>query len=394
MTKGNIDRVIWIVLDSVGMGEMPDAKDFGDVGVNTIGNVSKALGGLKVPNMESLGLGNIDGIKGVNRVDYPKGCFARFAEASRGKDTTTGHWEMSGVISDVPFPTYPEGFPQDIIEAFEKATGRKVIGNKPASGTEILNELGEEHMKTGKVIVYTSADSVFQIAAHEEVVPLEELYKMCEIARNILVEPHAVARVIARPFVGKPGAFTRTPNRRDFSLVPPYETILDKMKKAGYNVMAVGKIEDIFSGKGITEAVHTKDNMDGVDKTLEYMKEDKKGLIFTNLVDFDMKWGHRNDYKAYGKGLEDFDARLPEILNAMKDTDVLFITADHGCDPTTPGTDHTREYVPFIACGKALKEGVNLGTRHTFADMGQTLADIFETESIQNGKSFLTEVIK
>lgn len=388
-----IDRVIWVVLDSVGMGEMPDSKDYGDVGVNTIGNVSKALGGLKLPNLEALGLGNIEGISGVNSVGAPKGCYARLAEASKGKDTTTGHWEMSGIISETPFPTYPNGFPKEIIDAFVKAAGRDILGNKPASGTEILDELGEEHMKTGKVIVYTSADSVFQIAAHEEIVPLEELYRMCEAARNILVEEHAVARVIARPFLGKPGAFTRTPNRRDFSLVPPYDTILDKMKKIGCNIMAVGKIEDIFSGKGITEAVHTKDNMDGVNKTLEYMKEDKKGLIFTNLVDFDMKWGHRNDYKAYGKGLEDFDVRLPEILNAMGEKDILLITADHGCDPTTPGTDHTREYVPFLAFGKALKEGVNLGTRSSFADIGQTLAEVFNTEKLQNGESFLKEIL-
>lgn len=394
MNNGKIDRIIWIVLDSVGMGAMPDAELFGDFGVNTIGNVSKALGGLKVPNMESIGLGNIDEIQGLNKVASPKGCYGRFAEASRGKDTTTGHWEMAGVVSMVPFPTYPSGFPEDIIKAFEEATGRKVIGNKPASGTEIIEELGEEHMKTGKVIVYTSADSVFQIAAHEEVVPLEELYNMCRLARKILVNEHAVARVIARPFIGKPGSFTRTPNRRDFSLLPPHDTVLDKLKKDGYHVMAVGKIEDIFSGQGVTEAVHTKDNMDGVDKTLDYMKENKKGLIFTNLVDFDMKWGHRNDYKAYGKGLEDFDARLPEILNAMTDTDVLFITADHGCDPTTPGTDHTREYVPFLAFGKSLKENVNLGTRTTFSDIGQTIAEIFGTEKVQNGESFYKEIVK
>lgn len=394
MLNTNIDRIIWIVLDSVGMGAMPDAELFGDIGVNTIGNVSKALGGLKVPNMEALGLGNIDEIQGLKKVDGPKGCFGRLMEASRGKDTTTGHWEMAGVVSMVPFPTYPNGFPEDIIKAFEKATGREIIGNKPASGTVILDELGEEHIKTGKVIVYTSGDSVFQIAAHEDVVPLEELYKMCKIAREILVDDHAVARVIARPFIGKPGAFIRTPNRRDFSLLPPHDTVLDKLKKANYNVMAVGKIEDIFSAQGITEAVHTTDNMDGVDKTLDYMKESKKGVIFTNLVDFDMKWGHRRDYKAYGKGLEDFDARLPEILNAMKDTDVLFITADHGCDPTSQGTDHTREYVPFLAYGKNLKENVNLGTRNTFADIGQTIAEIFGTEKIQNGESFLKEIVR
>ncbi|EOC99864.1 phosphopentomutase [Caldisalinibacter kiritimatiensis] len=389
-----IDRVIWIVLDSVGMGEMPDADKYGDVGANTIGNVSKALGGLNIPNLEKLGLGNIEGMKGVNKVENPLGCYGRFAEMSNGKDTTTGHWEMVGVYSEKPFPTYPEGFPKDIIEKFEKETGRKVIGNKPASGTVIIEELGEEHIKTGNLIVYTSADSVFQIAAHEEVVPVEELYKICEIARNILVGDHAVARVIARPFVGEPGNFTRTANRRDFSLVPPHDTLLDNLKNKGLNVMAVGKIEDIFSGKGITEAVHTKDNMDGVDKTLEYMKEDKKGLIFTNLVDFDMKWGHRNNYKAYGKGLEEFDARLPEILDAMRDTDVLIITADHGCDPTTEGTDHTREYVPFIAYGKELKNNVDLKTRKTFSDIGQTVADIFDVEPIKNGESFLNIIKK
>ncbi|KEH87636.1 phosphopentomutase [Clostridium novyi A str. 4540] len=389
-----INRVIWIVLDSVGMGALPDADKYGDVGANTIGNVSKFLGGLKTPNMSKLGLGNIDEIKGIEKVESPIGCYARFKEMSNGKDTTTGHWEMVGINSEQAFPTYPNGFPRDLIEKFEELTGRKVIGNKTASGTEIIKELGEEHVKTGALIVYTSADSVFQIAAHEEVVPLDELYKICEIARNLLTGEHAVARVIARPFEGEVGSFTRTSNRRDFSLVPPYDTVLDNLKKNNLNVMAVGKIEDIFSGKGVTEAVHTKDNMDGVDKTLEYMKEDKKGLIFTNLVDFDMKWGHRNDAEAYGKGIEAFDVRLAEILNEMKDTDVLFITADHGCDPTMPGTDHSREHVPFLAYGKALKENVNLGTRESFADMGQTIAEIFDVEPIRHGKSFLKEIVK
>ncbi|KGM97544.1 phosphopentomutase [Clostridium novyi A str. 4552] len=389
-----INRVIWIVLDSVGMGALPDADKYGDVGANTIGNVSKAVGGLKTPNMSKIGLGNIDEIKGIEKVENPIGCYSRFKEMSNGKDTTTGHWEMVGINSEQAFPTYPKGFPSDLIQKFEELTGRKVIGNKTASGTEIIKELGEEHVKTGALIVYTSADSVFQIAAHEEIVPLDELYKICEIARNLLTGEHAVARVIARPFEGEVGNFTRTSNRRDFSLVPPYDTVLDNLKKNNLNVMAVGKIEDIFSGKGVTEAVHTKDNMDGVDKTLEYMKEDKKGLIFTNLVDFDMKWGHRNNVEAYGKGIEEFDVRLGEILNAMKDTDVLFITADHGCDPTMPGTDHSREHVPFLAYGKALKENVNLGTRESFADMGQTVADIFNIEPIRYGKSFLKEIIK
>jgi len=387
-----INRVIWIVLDSVGMGEMPDAEKFGDVGANTIGNVSKSVGGLKLPNMVKLGLGNIENIRGIEKSESPIGCYARFKEASNGKDTTTGHWEMGGVVSETAFPTYPNGFPNDLIEKFESLTGRKVIGNKPASGTAILDELGEDQMKNGSVIVYTSADSVFQIAAHEEVVPLEELYKMCAMAREMLSGDHAVARVIARPFVGVPGNFTRTPNRRDFSLIPPYDTVLNKIKNSGLDVIGVGKIEDIFCAQGITEAIHTKDNMDGVDKTLEYMRKDDKGLIFTNLVDFDMKWGHRNDFSAYAKGLEEFDVRLKEILDNMRECDILFITADHGCDPTMPGTDHSREYVPFLAYGKNLKKNVNLGTRNSFADMGQTVAEILNVEKIKNGKSFLKEI--
>ncbi len=389
-----IDRVIWIVLDSVGMGEMPDAEKFGDVGSNTIGNISKAVGGLNIPNMIKLGLGNIENIKGLDKCKSPIGCYARFKEASNGKDTTTGHWEMGGVITQTAFPTYPNGFPSELIEEFENLTGRKVIGNKTSSGTVILDELGEEQMKSGSVIVYTSADSVFQIAAHEDVVHLDELYKMCKIAREMLSGEHAVARVIARPFVGEVGNFTRTPNRRDFSLIPPYDTVLNKIKNKGLDVIGVGKIEDIFCGQGITEAVHTKDNMDGVDKTLEFMKQDNKGLIFTNLVDFDMKWGHRNNFKAYANGLEEFDVRLKEIIEVMKDTDILFITADHGCDPTMPGTDHSREHVPFLSYGKNLKENIDLGTRNSFADMGQTIAEVLNVEKIQNGKSFLKDIHK
>jgi phosphopentomutase len=389
-----INRVIWIVLDSVGMGTMDDAKEYGDENANTIGNISKAVGGLKVPNLINLGLGNIDYIDGLEKSENPVGCYARFKEASNGKDTTTGHWEMGGIISKVAFPTYPNGFPRDVIEEFEKKTKRKVICNRPASGTSILDELGEEHMRTGDVIVYTSADSVFQIAAHEEIVSLDELYSMCKIARDILRGQHAVARVIARPFIGTPGNFQRTSNRRDFSLLPPYDTVLDKLVKNKITVAGVGKIEDIFSGKGITEAVHTKDNMDGVDKTLDYMNTLDRGLIFTNLVDFDMKWGHRNNVTEYAKGLEAFDVRLKEITDNMKETDVLFITADHGCDPTVEGTDHTRECVPFIAYSKSFKENINLGTRETFSDMGQTICEIFGVESIQNGKSFLSKIIK
>jgi phosphopentomutase len=388
-----IDRVIWIVLDSVGMGEMKDAKKYGDEGANTLGNISKTLGGLNLPNLVKLGLGNIDEIQGIEKCEEPVGCYARFAGASDGKDTTTGHWEMGGIVLEEAFPSFPKGFPRDIVDAYEKAIGRKVIGNKVASGTAILEELGEEHCATSMPILYTSADSVFQIAAHEDVIPLEELYKMCEIARELLTGKYAVARVIARPFTGKPGEFSRTSNRRDFSLVPPYETILDKLKNNNLNVMAVGKIEDIFATKGVTESVHTVDNMDGMDKTLEYMKLNKKGLIFTNLVDFDMKWGHRRDAKAYGKGLEDFDVKLSLILESMREQDVLFITADHGCDPTFKGTDHTREYVPFVAYGKGLKKNINLATRKTFADMGQTVAEIFEVEKLLNGESFLREIV-
>lgn len=389
-----IKRVILIILDSVGMGALPDADKYGDVGADTIGHVAKFNGGLKLPNMESIGLGLIEGIQNINKVSNPLGCYGKFYEASNGKDTVTGHWEMVGVKSEIPLPTYPNGFPAEIIKEFEEKTGRKVIGNKPASGTEILDELGEEQLKTGSLIVYTSADSVFQIAAHEDIIPIEELYKYCEIAREMLTGDNAVARVIARPYLGEPGNFIRTSNRKDYALLPPHATALDKLQEAGVKVMAVGKIEDIFSGKGIYSAVHTKDNMDGVDRTLDYMKTEKDGLIFTNLVDFDMKWGHRNDPKSYGKGLEDFDVRLKEIMQNMESDDILFITADHGCDPTYPGTDHTREYVPFLAYGEPLKKGYNLGTKVGFFNMGQTICDIFNSEKIINGDSFLGEILK
>lgn len=389
-----IKRVILIVLDSVGIGELPDAEKYGDKGSNTLGHVVAFNNGLHVPNMEKLGLANIDGVINLTKNPSPIGCYGRLYEASNGKDTVTGHWEMVGIKSEAGFPTYPNGFPTNLIEEFEKQTGRKVIGNKASSGTEILDELGKEHMETGSLIVYTSADSVFQIAAHEDIVPLTELYRCCEIARNMLTGEHSVARVIARPFLGSPLNFTRTPNRKDYALLPPHITTLDNLKAKGLKVMAVGKIEDLFSGQGITDALHTKDNMDGVDKTLEYINTDTTGLIFTNLVDFDMKWGHRNDAKAYGEGLESFDKRLPEIFEAMKDTDVLFITADHGCDPTVPGTDHTREYVPFIAYGKLLKQNVDMGTKLGFYNIGQTICDIFNVEPIINGKSFLKEIIK
>ncbi|MDR2733432.1 MAG: phosphopentomutase [Spirochaetota bacterium] len=391
-----IDRVIWIVLDSVGMGELPDAAAYGDVGSNTIGNIAKKVGGLALPNLTRLGLGNIEGMEQLSkdasaaRTAKPEGIFARLSELSNGKDTITGHWEMAGIFTERPFPTYPNGFPPEVIGAFEKAVGVGTLGNKTASGTEILDELGEEHMKTKKLIVYTSADSVFQIAAHEELYPIPKLYEICETARRLLDGQHTVARVIARPFIGSPGAFTRTANRHDYAIAPPYDTVLDTVAKNGLAVMAVGKIVDIFNGRGVTESVHTKSNDDGIDKTLGYMQNGKTGLIFTNLVDFDMKWGHRNDYAAYAKGLEAFDARLPEILSAMTERDVLFLTADHGCDPTFPGTDHTREYVPLVGYGAGFTPGVDLGTRKSFADIGQTIAEILSCEPIRYGESFLS----
>ncbi|MCG8540094.1 MAG: phosphopentomutase [Clostridia bacterium] len=388
-----INRVTILVMDSVGIGALPDAEKFGDLGANTLGNISKVMGGIKLPNLVQLGLGNIDGIEGVEGIPNPIGSFGRAMEISNGKDTTTGHWEIAGLYIEKPFKTYPNGFPKEIISKFEELTGRKALGNKPASGTEIIEELGQEHMKTGNPIVYTSADSVFQIAAHEEVIPLDELYKMCSIAREILKGEDQVARVIARPFIGELGNFTRTPNRRDYSLDPFEKTVLDFASDAGYDVMAVGKIEDIFNGKGITKEVHTKDNMDGVDKTIEYLKTNTKGIIFTNLVDFDAKFGHRRNPKGYKEALEEFDLRVPEILNNLKDRDMLIIIADHGNDPTYKGTDHTREYVPVLVYGKNVKGGVNLGTRETFADVAATIADILDLEKPKIGTSFKELII-
>lgn len=389
-----INRVIWIILDSVGMGELPDAAKFGDEGSNTLGNVSKAVGGLKVPTMSKLGLGNIDGMINIDTVEKPLGAYARLAELSDGKDTTIGHWEMIGIHSAKPFPTYPNGFPKEIIDEFIQLTGVKgVLGNCVASGTEIIERLGKEHMETGYPIVYTSADSVFQIACHEDIISTSRLYEMCQIARDILVEEHAVARVIARPFIGEDGSFERTSNRRDFSLKPPAENLLVYMQEAGLDVIAVGKIEDIFDKEGITEAIHTKDNQDGIEKTIEYMKQENRGLIFTNLVEFDMKWGHRNDVTGYAGGIEAFDRQLPRILNLMKEDDILIINADHGCDPTTPSTDHSREYVPLLIYGKSLKENINLGTGKTFANIGQTIADIFNLKPLNIGESYLSKII-
>ncbi len=388
-------RVIWIVLDSVGMGELPDAAEYGDIGSNTLGNIAKAVG-LNLPNMRSLGLGNIDGMEGIAPVDNPKGCYGRLAEISKGKDTTTGHWEMVGIISEKPFPTYPNGFPKDVIDAFCKAAGVEgVLANCVASGTKIIEELGEEHLRTKFPIVYTSADSVFQIACHESIYPPEKLYEICEAARELLVGRHGVGRVIARPFIGNnSNNFTRTSNRRDFSLKPPKDNLLVKLSSNNVPVWAVGKIEDIFCGEGITEAVHIKDNNDGVDKTIEYMENIEGGLIFTNLVEFDSVWGHRNDPEGYAKGLEAFDERLPEILDKLKEDDMLIITADHGCDPTTESTDHSREYVPVLFYGKNLQNNINLGTGATFASIGQTVAEYLGIGKVlAAGESFMNVIM-
>lgn len=389
-----MSRVIWMIIDSVGIGALPDSEKFGDVNVNTLGNIVKNYKDIKLPNMLKLGLGNIDGIDSLEGVESPIGAFGRASEVSKGKDTTTGHWEMTGVLVETPFKTYENGFPKEIIDEFERKTNRKVIGNKPASGTAILDELGEQQMKTGEVIVYTSADSVFQIAAHEEIIPLDELYKMCEIAREIMMGDNAVARIIARPFVGQPGAFERTSNRRDYSLSPFEDTVLDNIKNSNLDVIGVGKIEDIFNKQGITEAIHTKDNMDGVDQTINYMKKENNGLIFTNLVDFDSKYGHRRDVKGYKEALEEFDARIPEILENMEDDDILIINSDHGNDPTYKGTDHTREYIPMLICGKNVKSGLNLGTRSSFADIGATVADLLNIKMPKHGNSFKNDIIK
>jgi len=384
-----MSRVIWIIIDSVGIGELPDADKFGDVGANTIGNIVKSQGDINMPNIVDMGIGNIDGVDFLEKADKPAAAFSNCAEISQGKDTTTGHWEMAGIVVDEPFKTFPNGFPKDIIDEFEKQTGRKVVGNKPESGTVILDELGEHQIKTGDAIVYTSADSVLQIAAHEEIIPLEELYNMCKIARKIMSGDNAVARIIARPYIGnKKGSFERTSNRRDYSVDPFKTTVLDNIKGSGLDVIAVGKIEDIFNGKGITEAVHTKDNMDGVDKTIKYIKSNNRGLIYTNLVDFDSKYGHRRDPKGYKKAIEEFDTRLPEIIEAMKEDDILIINSDHGNDPTYKGTDHTREYIPVLIYGDRIKTGVNLGVRSSFCDIGATIADILGVEKTNCGESF------
>lgn len=386
-------RIHLIVLDSVGVGEAPDAMDFNDTGADTLGHIAEKMNGLHMPNMGRLGLSNIREIKGVERAERPLAYFTKMQEASRGKDTLTGHWEIMGLITSHPFKVFPNGFPELLITRLEEASGRSVIGNVPASGTEIIERLGPEHMKTGALIVYTSADSVLQIAAHEEVVPLEQLYTICEKARQLtLDEQFKVGRVIARPFIGSPGNFQRTANRHDYALKPFDRTVMNELSSNNYDVIAIGKIHDIYDGEGITESVRTESNMDGMDKLLRVMENDFTGLSFINLVDFDAKYGHRRDPKGYAGALEEFDERLPEVIEKMREDDLLIITADHGNDPTHPGTDHTREYVPLLVYSKRFNGGRELPVRKAFADVGATIAQNFAINWSGAGDSFLSDL--
>lgn len=389
-------KVMLVIMDSVGVGSLPDANLFDEDGYsNTLGNIAEVVGGLNLPNFARLGLGKIIPVKGVDDKIKALGAYGRMAEISKGKDTTTGHWEMAGIITKDPMPTFAQGFPAEIISEFEEKIGRKVLGNVVASGTEIIEKLAEEHIKTGSPIVYTSADSVFQIAAHEEVIPLDELYKMCKIAREMLTGDWAVGRVIARPFIGVPGNFIRTANRHDYSLNPPEPTVLDALKAKGEEVIAIGKIHDIFAGKGITKSIPTKSNKEGVEKTVAAWSNLQKGLIFTNLVEFDSSFGHRNDPKGYADKLEELDKELPTILKCIddeKEDAFLLITADHGNDPTTPSTDHSREYVPLLVYGNRVKKDYSLGTRKTFSDIAAFLSDLFELNYKSLGTSFLSEI--
>lgn len=386
---GKGQRAIVIVLDGVGVGALPDAAAYGDAGTNTLANTAKAVGGLRLPNLGALGLGNIVPMKGVPPARKPRACWGKMRERSAGKDTITGHWELMGLVTSKPFPTYPAGFPSSVIQPLERQIGRRVLGNKPASGTEIIAELGVEHLRTGYPIVYTSADSVFQVAAHEDVVPLHELYHICETARGLLKGRHRVARVIARPFVGKPGHFTRTTRRKDFSIVPPSPTVLEYIKREGLGVWGVGKIGEIFSMRGIDDSFHGEGNMDCLKHTMGLIRRGGPGLIFVNLVDFDMLWGHRNNAAAYAQGLVDVDGKIPQLISHMKPTDLLIVTADHGCDPTTPGTDHTREYAPVLAYCKKLECPRGLGVRASFADVGKTVADYLGVPVKTEGTGFL-----
>ncbi|MBS4209696.1 phosphopentomutase [Bacillus sp. FJAT-50079] len=386
-------RVHLIVLDSVGIGEAPDAGKFDDLGADTLGHIAEKMNGLHMPNMEKLGLSNIKEIKGIEKVEQPYGFYTKMQEASNGKDTMTGHWEIMGLITEKPFQVFPNGFPPALLSELEQRTGRGIIGNIPASGTEIIDQLGEEHMKTGAIIVYTSADSVLQIAAHEEIVPIEELYHICETARELtLAEEFKVGRVIARPFIGSPGQFQRTANRHDYALKPSERTVMNALKDDGYDVIAIGKIHDIYDGEGITQSVRTVSNMDGMDKLIDIADQVFTGLSFVNLVDFDAVYGHRRDPEGYGKALEQFDERLPELYAKMKDEDLLIITADHGNDPTHHGTDHTREFVPLLVYSKQFQLGGELPLRTTFADVGATIAHNFNVAWDGHGTSFLEEL--
>lgn len=386
-------RIFLIVLDSYGIGALPDAADFGDEGSNTLKTIT-ASKTYDTPNMKKLGLFNIDGVDWMKKEESPAGAYGRMKERSRGKDTTIGHWEIAGVVSPKPLPVYPNGFPEEILEKFREATGREVLCNLPYSGTDVIRDYGEEHMKTGALIVYTSADSVFQIAAHEEIVPVEELYRYCEIAREILCGEHGVGRVIARPFIGEAPNFQRTANRHDFSLLPPRDTMLDAILEAGYDTYGIGKIYDIFAGKGIAHTQRIQNNVDGMEKTLEMQEKDFKGLCFVNLVDFDMMYGHRNDIEGYANAATVFDRQLKIFLERMRPEDILMITADHGCDPGFRGTDHSREHTPLLICGEDIKENVNLGTRETFADIAATVLDLLHVENNTDGTSMKELIIK
>lgn len=394
MTNKSFNRIHLVVLDSVGIGEAPDAKAFGDVGSNTLGHIAEAVGGLNMPNLEKMGLANIVPVKGLAEAEKPTAHYGKLQEASVGKDTMTGHWEIMGLNIDTPFKVYPDGFPEKLIRQLEEHTGRKVIGNKPASGTQILDELGEEHMATGAIIVYTSADPVLQIAAHEDVVPLEELYRICEIARELTLTPEfLVGRVIARPFEGSgKGAFKRTTNRHDYALTPFERTVMSELKDHGKDVIAIGKIDDIYNGEGVTKAIRTKDNMDGMNKLVGVVQEPFTGLSFLNLVDFDALYGHRRDPKGYGEALEAFDQRLPEVVEKLTEDDLLILTADHGNDPTFPGTDHTREFVPLLAYSPRFEKGEEMELGETFADIGATIAENFSVPAPKFGRSFLSKL--
>lgn len=380
-------RVILIILDGAGIGELPDAEDYGDTGSNTLVNTALKTGGLKLPTLEMIGLGNLANIKGVEKTKNPAGLYLRMAEKSPGKDTTTGHWEICGLILDKPFPTFPDGFPREFIRKFEEKIKTKTLGNYAASGTEIINKLGDEHVKTGYPIVYTSADSVFQIAAHEEIIPPEKLYEICRIARQLLKGDMNVGRVIARPFVKRENRYSRTENRKDFSIPPPKDTLLDCLKQNGKEVYTIGKIDDIFANKGITRSVHSKDNKEGMMLISDSLNKVKNGLIFANLVDFDMVYGHRNDYWGFKKALEEFDSWLGEFIRKIKDSDLVIITADHGCDPTTPSTDHSREYVPVVIYGNSIRRG-KIEDRESFSDLGKTISRLLNVDCNIQGKDF------